>query len=317
MSPLPKSYRYSAYFTSFLDNLAHHQPPKIRCSDTILSHHRNRLRSIRRTGSTNSVVSRGHNQRLPSISISHYCTTVAGNNMTGKEYSIYKPKDNAIVESKVQIPTLGPKDVLIRITHSGVCYADASFAKRGLAIALGHEGVGVVETVGSEVTQFKVGERAGGGFHRDSCGKCRYCLSSQDILCSDRVLFGGGDADNGTFARYFVGKETYVHRIPDAIASEHAGPLQCAGATTFKALKATIGPGKRVGVLGIGGLGHLAIQFAARMGATVVALSTTREKETEALEMGAKEFASLDQWNVKAPLDVVVLTSSKYPDFDK
>ncbi|KAL5603783.1 hypothetical protein FOVSG1_006533 [Fusarium oxysporum f. sp. vasinfectum] len=242
---------------------------------------------------------------------------MAGDKLTGKEYCIYKPQDNSIIESKVRIPALGPNDILIRITHSGVCNADASFAKRGACIALGHEGVGIVEAVGSNVTQLKVGERAGGGFHRDSCGKCHYCLSGQDILCSDRVIFGGGDVENGTFARYYVGKDTYVHKIPDALASEHAAPLQCAGATTYKALKATIGPNKRVGVIGIGGLGHLAIQFAARMGASVVALSTSHDKEAEALELGAEEFSYLDKWDLKAPLDVAILTSSRYPDFEK
>jgi D-arabinose 1-dehydrogenase-like Zn-dependent alcohol dehydrogenase len=84
--------------------------------------------------------------------------------MTGKEYTIYKPQGDRIIEVKAQIPALGPKDILIRITHSGVCNADAAFAKRGACIALGHEGVGIVEAVGSDVTQFQVGERAGGRF---------------------------------------------------------------------------------------------------------------------------------------------------------
>ncbi|KAL1880258.1 hypothetical protein Plec18167_003661 [Paecilomyces lecythidis] len=235
----------------------------------------------------------------------------------GKEYNIYKPQGEGISEIKTRVPALGPRDVLLRITHSGVCNADASFAKKGVAVALGHEGVGIVEAVGSEVTLLKVGDRAGGGFHRDSCRKCHYCLSGRDILCSDRVIFGQGDADNGTFSRYFVGKETYVHKIPDALASEHAAPLQCAGATTYKALKATAGPKKRVGVIGIGGLGHLAIQFAASMGSTVVALSTTSDKEQEARQYGADEFVLLKELNVKEPLDVIVLTSSTYPDFRK
>jgi D-arabinose 1-dehydrogenase-like Zn-dependent alcohol dehydrogenase len=127
--------------------------------------------------------------------------------MAGKEYTIYKPQGDRIIEVKAQILALGPKDILIRITHSGVCNADAAFAKRGACIALGHEGVGIVEAVGSDVTQFQVGERAGGVFHRDSCSKCHYCLSGRDILCSDRVIFGAGDTENGTFGQYYIGKK--------------------------------------------------------------------------------------------------------------
>ncbi|KAF4216792.1 hypothetical protein CNMCM8980_010168 [Aspergillus fumigatiaffinis] len=204
--------------------------------------------------------------------------------MTGKEYTIYKHQGDRIIEVKAQIPALGPKDILIRITHSGVCNADAAFAKRGACIALGHEGVGIVEAVGSDVTQFQVGERAGGGGGFIE-------IPAVNVATSCLVV---------TF---------YV------LTGEHAAPLQCAGATTFKALKATIKPGNRVGIVGIGGLGHLAIQFATYIGATVVALSTSQDKKMEALELGAKEFVNLNELDVKAPLDVIVLTSSKYPDF--
>ncbi|KAL6897499.1 GroES-like protein [Trichoderma evansii] len=242
---------------------------------------------------------------------------MAESKLVGKEYTSYFSTDGAIVETRTHIPPLGPRDVLIRITHSGVCYADALYASKGATLSLGHEGVGIVEAVGSQVTTLAPGDRAGGGFHRHSCGNCRYCLSGRDIYCSQRVIFGSGDTDNGTFSQYYIGKETYVHRIPDTLASEHAAPLQCAGATVYNALKNTIRLGIRIGIVGIGGLGHLAIQFAAHLSAGVVALSTTPSKEEEARQFGASEFALLGDVKMETPLDVVVITSSSYPDWDK
>ena len=168
------------------------------------------------------------------------------------------------------------------------------------------------------MTTLKVGDRAGGGFHNDSCGNCRYCLSGQDIYCPQRVIFGAGGYNNGTFGTYFIGKEGFVHKIPDSMSSEDAAPLQCAGATVYSALTETVKPRDRVGIIGIGGLGHLAIQFAAKMGAEVVVFSTSKSKEKEALGFGASEFVLLSEpETIKAPVDVLILTGSKYPDWDK
>jgi D-arabinose 1-dehydrogenase-like Zn-dependent alcohol dehydrogenase len=236
----------------------------------------------------------------------------------GKEYTVFRGIDKKVTATKTTVPALGPKDILVRITHAGVCHTDALFFENGAPLALGHEGVGIVEAIGFDVTQFKVGDRAGGGFHRNSCGHCIYCLSGRDILCYDRVIFGEGDFDNGTFGQYYVGKETYLHRIPDSMLSEDAAPLHCAGATVYSALKYTVKPSSRVGIIGIGGLGHIAIQIAAKMGADVVALSTSASKEKEARDFGATEFVLLNEIeNVKAPVDVLVLTGAKYPDWDK
>jgi D-arabinose 1-dehydrogenase-like Zn-dependent alcohol dehydrogenase len=238
--------------------------------------------------------------------------------LTSKEYTVYRGLSKKVTATKRPIPALGPKDILVRITHSGVCHTDALFFESGAPLALGHEGVGVVEAIGSDVTQFKIGERAGGGYHRDSCGHCRYCLSGRDIHCYNRVIFGEGDFDNGTFGEYYVGKETYLHKIPEGMLSEHAAPLQCAGATVYSALKATIKPRDRVAVMGIGGLGHLAIQYAAKLGAEVVVWSTTADKEKEAREFGASEFHILSEIEkMREPVNVLVLTGAKYPDFEK
>ena len=242
-------------------------------------------------------------------------------NLAGTDYTIYRSGDGngGFTPTSVKIPNLGPHDILVRITHSGVCHTDIVFCQMGAPIALGHEGVGIVEAVGSLVTQFKIGDRAGGGFHRDACGHCKYCLSGKDIYCDNRVIFGEGDFNNGTFGSYYIGKETFLHKIPHGLASEHAAPLQCAGATVYAALKATVTPEKRVGILGIGGLGHLAIQYANKMGADVVIYSTSASKEAEARELGAKEFHLIETMfdEVKAPIDVLVVCGTKYPDWDR
>lgn len=199
--------------------------------------------------------------------------------LIGKPYAVIRGLDGKLTSTPATIPALGPKDVLIRITHSGVCYSDYEYFSHGAPLALGHEGVGLVEAAGSQVTSLEPGDRAGGGFHRDSCGACNYCLTGRDILCYGRVEFGEADYNNGTFGGYFVGKEGYVHKIPEGLSSEHAAPLQCAGATVYSALVNNVKPRDRVGIVGVGGLGHLAIQFAAKMGNEVVVFSTTKDKE--------------------------------------
>ncbi|KAK0645867.1 chaperonin 10-like protein [Cercophora newfieldiana] len=238
--------------------------------------------------------------------------------LTGKEFSVYRPKEGKVIADTVTIPEPGPHDVIIRITHSGVCYTDYEFFRFNAPLALGHEGVGIVEAIGSAVTSLKLGDRVGGGFHNDSCGQCNYCTTGQDIWCAKRTIFGFGGYNNGTFGAYFVGKEGYVHKIPDGLTSADAAPLQCAGATVYTALVDTLKPRHRVGIIGIGGLGHLAIQYAAKLGAEVVVFSTSKDKEQEAPGFGASEFVLLSEpESVKAPVDILVLTGSKYPDWSK
>ncbi|KAH8732731.1 chaperonin 10-like protein [Phaeosphaeriaceae sp. PMI808] len=232
------------------------------------------------------------------------------------EFTVFRGVEGAIKAHPMQKPQLGSKDVLIKITHSGVCASDLAYV--GFGIALGHEGVGIVEAVGNEVTQFKVGERAGGGYHRDSCGHCNYCLTGQDIWCYERSIYGEKDCNNGTFGEYYVGKETYLHKIPENLASEHAAPLQCAGATTYNALVQVVKPGDRVGIVGIGGLGHLAIQFAQKLGTEVIVFSTSRSKEQETKKLGASEFYLLDELEkLQKPVQTLVVAGSKYPDWTK
>lgn len=231
----------------------------------------------------------------------------------------YQGIDGAVKKVSHELPsTLGAKEILVKITHTGLCATDLHAIT--FNSVLGHEGIGIVQAIGSEVTQFKIGDRAGGGFLRHSCGHCKYCLSGQDMWCYERDIFLESDKsrNNGTFADYYIGIETYLHKIPDTMSSEHAAPLQCAGATVYSALVDNVKPGQRVGIVGIGGLGHLAIQFAAKMGSEVVVFSSTADKEKEAREFGASEFyLSEEPSKVVKPVDVLIFAGSAYPDWEK
>ncbi|KAH8889550.1 GroES-like protein [Thozetella sp. PMI_491] len=238
--------------------------------------------------------------------------------LVGTEYPVYRGLGGKVTKTATTIPELGPHDVLVRMTHSGVCHSDLVVLGWGIPAALGHEGVGLVEAVGEAVTSLKVGSRVGGGFHKTSCGHCRYCLGGNDIHCYERTIYGSGDMDNGTFGHFYIGKEGFVHPIPDELSSVDAAPLQCAGATVYSALVDTVKPGDRVGILGIGGLGHLAIQFAAKMGVEVVVISTTKEKQQEAMGFGASEFVLLgDVDKILSPLQVLVVTGARMPNWNK
>ncbi|EPE34004.1 GroES-like protein [Glarea lozoyensis ATCC 20868] len=231
--------------------------------------------------------------------------------------TVYRGVDGAGKASPLSIPdVLGPKQILLKITHASLCGTDVHFLTSG--IALGHEGVGIVEKIGSEVTQFKVGDRAGAGYVRNSCGTCSYCLKGQDVWCHERSAYGEKDHNTGTFGTHYIGNETFLHRIPDSLASEHAAPLQCAGATVYTAITSVAKPGDRVGILGIGGLGHLAIQFASKLGYETVVFSSSARKEEEARGFGASEFVVLGEAEkVSAPVDVLIVAGSKYPDWEK
>ena len=144
-------------------------------------------------------------------------------------------------------------------------------------------------------------------------------MNGQDIWCYQRVIFGEGDYDNGTFSPYFIERETHVHKIPDAITSEYATPLQCASATAYGAIVGIIiKPSYRMRITGIGGLGHLTIQFASKLGASVVVFSHSGNKEGEARTLGADEFCSLDDISkMTTQVDVLVLTANRYPDWSR
>lgn len=156
-------------------------------------------------------------------------------------------------------------------------------------MVLGHEGVGVVEEVGPDCQFLKKGDRVGWGYEVDSCGNCQECLQGAETYCRDRAMYGLQNFDQGSFASHAIWREAFLHPIPDNLSDVDAAPLQCGGATMFTALNG-IKPSDVVAILGVGGLGHLAIQFAAKMGCHVVVLSGTDRKRDEAIRLGAHEF---------------------------
>ncbi|MBP2336229.1 putative zinc-type alcohol dehydrogenase-like protein [Saccharothrix coeruleofusca] len=193
---------------------------------------------------------------------------------------------------------LGPDEVDVRVTHCGICHTDVGAIDNewdyfSYPLVAGHEVVGVVEAVGEAVDQelLPIGRRVGVGAIAGSCFRCEWCLSGRQNLCprkDDLVLRGV----RGGFAHHVrAGDWRHVQPIPDAIPSAQAAPLLCAGATVFAPLLThRVRPVDRVAVVGIGGLGHLAVQFLAKWGCEVTAISTTSDKEADARRFGATGF---------------------------
>lgn len=207
--------------------------------------------------------------------------------------------------------------VLVRITASGLCGTDLHY--RNADMVLGHEGIGIVEKVGPATRNLKAGDRVGWGYCTDACGLCLECLQGEDVFCHTRSLYGYATPDQGSFASHAVWREAFLHPIPDGLSDEDAAPLQCAGATVFTTLNG-VKPNETVGILGVGGLGHLAIQFAAKLGCRVVVLSGSESKKQEALRLGAHEFIAManrsaDDHSIRWPIDRLLVTASAQPDW--
>lgn len=191
---------------------------------------------------------------------------------------------------------LNPYDVEVRVTHCGVCHSDAhlidnDWGTSQYPLIPGHEIVGTVSAIGSAVLGFTVGERVGIGWQANSCGRCEWCRKGEENLCANAqptcVHRHGG------FAEALRVNARFAVPLPEALDSETAAPLLCAGITVYSPIRALgINPASRVGVIGVGGLGHLALQFARVFGAEVTAFSTTAAKEKEVLELGAHHFVN-------------------------
>ncbi|CAN5568756.1 alcohol dehydrogenase AdhP [soil metagenome] len=191
------------------------------------------------------------------------------------------------------VPEPGPGQVLVRIEACGLCHTDIHAAhgdwpvKPALPFVPGHEGIGLVAKLGAGVTNRAVGDRVAIPWLGYACGECRYCIDGRETLCEQQQ--DSGYSIDGAFADYAVASAAYVVAVPDGISSIDAAPLSCAGVTTYKALKvASIVPTERVAVFGIGGLGHLAVQYARIMGGSVIAVDIDDEKLELALALGAE-----------------------------
>ncbi|GJC77253.1 putative formaldehyde dehydrogenase AdhA [Colletotrichum liriopes] len=234
--------------------------------------------------------------------------------------TVYKgSSDGSIKKDVIKKPELTGDQVLVKITASGLCGTDVHY--RAQDMVLGHEGIGIVAATGPGVRQLKKGDRVGWGYEHDSCGLCELCQSGRETFCPSRSMYGFADHDQGSFASSAVWKEPFLFKIPDAILDTDAAPLMCAGATVFSALTmledASVA---RVGVIGIGGLGHLAIQFAAKLGYDVAVFSGTDSKKAEAIKLGAKSFYTTKEQKAldigSKKLDILLVTSSMPPDWN-
>lgn len=234
-------------------------------------------------------------------------------------FTVFKgSKDGSIVESTTSKPDQLTGDLVqLKVTASGLCGTDLHY--RNADMVLGHEGVGIVEAIGPDVKYLKKGDRVGWGYVHDTCGQCQHCLSGRETRCPQRQMYGEADLDQGSMASGAVWREAFLFKVPDELSDEIAAPLMCGGATVFNALRALEAQGtETVGIMGVGGLGHLAIQYAARMGCNVVVLSGSDRKKDEAMKLGAKEFIATKgakELNVSRPLDRLIVTTSVQPDW--
>lgn len=226
---------------------------------------------------------------------------------------------------------VGPRDVLIEIAYCGICHSDihtlrGEWGPHPFPVVPGHEITGQVVQVGGEVTLHKVNDRVGVGCMVRSCGSCADCRRGEEQYCVDVVAtYASVDQDGtptqGGYATHIVVDERFVLRIPHSLALDQAAPLLCAGITTYSALRRhATGPGSRVGVIGMGGLGHLAVRLANAMGAEVTVLSQSLRKREHSIRLGAIDHLALSDkeslGSLERRLDLLLSTVSADLDVD-
>lgn len=199
---------------------------------------------------------------------------------------------------EVPVPSPGPGQALVEIIATGVCHTDLHAAdgdwpvKPTPPFIPGHEGAGVVVQLGPGVTHLKEGDRVGIAWLHSACSHCEFCISGWETLCKEQQ--NSGYSVNGSFAEYALAQADYVGRIPKQLSFVDAGPILCAGVTTYKGLKETEAhPGEWVVISGVGGLGHIAIQYAKAMGLHVAAVDVGEEKLELARRLGAEITADV------------------------
>ncbi|RPF35877.1 NAD(P)-dependent alcohol dehydrogenase [Streptomyces sp. TLI_185] len=226
---------------------------------------------------------------------------------------------------------VGEFDVLIDIKFAGICHSDIHQAREGWGEAIfpmvpGHEIAGIVSEVGPGVTKHQVGDRVGVGCLVDSCRECESCKAGEEQYCTGgnvgtyNAVGKDGEPTYGGYSEKVVVDENFVVRIPDALSLDVAAPLLCAGITTYSPLKHwNAGPGKKVAVLGMGGLGHMGVKIAHALGAEVTVLSQSLRKKDDGLKLGADHYyATSDEQTFKdlqGSFDLILSTVSAPLDF--
>jgi alcohol dehydrogenase (NADP+) len=229
---------------------------------------------------------------------------------------------------------LGPDDLDIRILYCGICHSDVhkvnnDWGNTHFPIVPGHEIIGRVEAKGSSALRFQVGDLVGVGCIVDSCRVCRECHAGREMFCEKGVTFtfdslerDGRTLTDGGYSSHIVVHDRYALHIPSSLDPARAAPLLCAGITTFSPLRQyDCKPGQQVGVMGLGGLGHMAVKFATAMGGEVTVFSSSHAKEADAKRLGAKHFvATADKGaleSLEGKFDLIVDTVSGSHDLNQ
>ena len=237
-----------------------------------------------------------------------------------------------LVPTTIQRRDVGPDDVLIEIAYAGICHSDIHTVRGDWGpvpypLTVGHEIAGIVTEVGSAVTKHAVGDRVGVGCMVNSCRECANCLRGQEQYCLKGNIgtYAAVDLDNtvtqGGYSSHVVVNQDFVLRVPESIDYAAAAPLLCAGITTYSPLRHWgAGPGKKVAVVGMGGLGHMAVKFAHALGAEVTVLSQTLSKKEDGLRLGADHYyATSDETtftDLANEFDLIINTVSAVVDLD-
>lgn len=226
--------------------------------------------------------------------------------ISSKGYALYTA-DGELKSYDFTRHPIGENDILIETLYCGVCHSDihqgrGDWSPQSYPLVVGHEIVGRVTQVGSNVTKFKVGDYAGVGCMVGSCRHCEYCDTGEEQYClhgrvltyGDKDLYHGNEISQGGYSNNMVVDEHFAVTIPEGADIEKVGPLMCAGVTTYSPIMhAGIKRGDKVGVAGFGGLGHMAVQYAVALGAEVTVFDITDEKRDEALAMGAVRYVNV------------------------
>lgn len=240
--------------------------------------------------------------------------------------------DQSFQSAEIQRRELQPHDVLIEIKYAGICHSDIHSARGEWGpvqypFVPGHEIAGIVAAVGSAVTKHNIGDRVGVGCMVDSCGKCVHCHDGEEQYCLEGMTGTYGSVDRygqytqGGYSSHIVVTEEFVVKIPDNIALDAAAPLLCAGITTYSPLRHWgAAPGKKIAVVGLGGLGHMAVKFAHAMGTEVTVLSQSLKKKEDGLKLGADAYyATSDPQTFKelaGKFDLIINTVSAQIDIN-